>query len=176
MASDVFFTETNLSDTELTVTPEQSGLKSRLKESHITALWRKAAILKSTASEIYPQLSISLSDTSSSSNMIFMVASFLGTVPHTVSITTQGYVVCNCAGFSSAKISCHSLAVVDKEQFLIDFPSKFGRNPIKTTNLSTLANTGVNRDVSGKKGQTNKRRWQAGRIESNPSREEFHSS
>ena len=176
MASDVFFTETNLSDTELTVTPEQSGLKSRLKESHITALWRKAAILKSTASAIYPQPSISLSDTWSSSNMIFMVASFVGTVPHTVSITTKGNVVCNCAGFSSAKISCHSLAVADKEQCLIDFLSKFGRNPIKTTNLSTLANTGVNRDVSGKKGQTNKTRWQAGRIESNPSREEFHSS
>ena len=100
----------------------------------------------------------------------------MGTVRHTVSITTKGNVVCKCAGFSSAKISCHSLAVADKEQCLIDFLSKFGRNPIKTTNLSTLANTGVNRDVSGKKGQTNKRRWQAGRIESNPSREEFHSS
>ncbi|CAH3114766.1 unnamed protein product [Pocillopora meandrina] len=85
--------------------------------------------------------------------MIFMVASFVGTVSHTVSITTKGNVV-----------------FADKEQCLIDFLSKFGRNPIETTNLSTLANTGVNRDVSGKKGQTNKTRRQAGRIERNISK------
>ena len=111
------------SNAELTVTPELSGLKSRLTESHITALWRKAAILKSTASAIYPQPSVSLSDTSSASKKIFMVASFVGTVPHTVSVTTKGNVVCNCAGFSSAKICSHSLAVADKEQCLMDFLS-----------------------------------------------------
>ena len=176
MASYVFFTEQRdqpQSYTELTVTLEQSGLKSRLTESHITALWRKAAILKSTASAIYPQPSVSLSDTSSSSNMICVVASFVGTVPQTVSITVKGNVVCNCPGFSSAKICSHSLGVANKEQCWMDFLSKFGRNSIKTTNLSTLENTGVNRDVLGKKGQRNKTRRQAGRIESNPSREEF---
>ncbi|KAK2551668.1 hypothetical protein P5673_027454 [Acropora cervicornis] len=95
---------------------------------------------------------------------------------------------------SSAKICSHFLAVADKERCLMEFLSKLGRNSIKTTNLCTLANTGINRDVSGKKGQfvinaqqprpcpaqktqqdtiqRNNTRRQAGQIESNSSREE----
>lgn len=81
-------------------------------------------------------------------------------------------ITCNCSGFSSSKICSHSLAIADKEQSLIKFLETFRMNFVKTANISTLANTGINRDVSGKKGQHNKTRRCTGQGE-NPSREEF---
>lgn len=49
---------------------------------------------------------------------------------------------------------------------------KFGKNSGKTTNISTLANTGINRTVSGGKGQQNKTRRRTGQGK-NPVRKEF---
>ena len=54
----------------------------------------------------------------------------------------------------------------------MEFFEKFGKNSVKTTNISTLANTGINRTVSGKKGQHNKTRHRTRQGE-NPLREEF---
>ena len=157
---------------ELTISPEHSGLQSKLTEPHITALWRKASILKSTASAICPQPTLSLSESTSNSKKAFIVKTFSGTAPHTVVVTAKGNVVCNCSGFSSSKICSHSLAVADKEQCLMEFLEKFCKNSLKTINVSTLANTGINRDVSGKKGRHNKTRRRTGQGE-NPSREAF---
>lgn len=53
----------------------------------------------------------------------------------------------------------------------MEFLKKFRKNSVKTVNISTLANTGINRDVSGKKGQHNKTRRRTGQGE-NPLREE----
>lgn len=54
----------------------------------------------------------------------------------------------------------------------MEFFEKFGKNSVKTTNISTLANTGINRTVSGKKGQHNKTRHRTRQGE-NPLHEEF---
>ena len=157
---------------ELTIRPEQSGLKSKLTESHISTLWRKASTLKSTASATCLQPTLSLSASTSDSKKAFIVTSFSGTAPHTVVVTAKGNVVCNCSGYSSSKICCHSLAVADKEHCLMEFLEKFGKNSVKTTNISTLANTGRNRTVSGKKGQHHKTRRRTCQGE-NPLCEEF---
>ncbi|CAH3133227.1 unnamed protein product [Pocillopora meandrina] len=58
----------------------------------------------------------------------------------------------------TSKEQVYSLGVADKEHCLMEFFEKFGKNSVKTTNISTLANTGINRTVSGKKGQHNKTR------------------
>ena len=52
---------------------------------------------------------------------------------------------CNCAGFSAEKICSHSLAVAQT----------FLKKPNIGSNMSTLANAGVNTSASGKKGQRN---------------------
>ena len=54
----------------------------------------------------------------------------------------------------------------------MEFLETFSKNSVKTINVSTLANTGINREVSGKKDQHNKTRQRTGQGE-NPSREEF---
>ena len=133
---------------ELTISPERSGLQSKLTELFMTALWRKASILKSTASAICLQPILSLSTSTSDSKEAFIVASFSGTAPHTVAVTTKGNVVCNCSGFWSSKICSHSLPVADKEQCLTEFSEKFCKNSVKAINVSTLPNTGINTDVS----------------------------
>lgn len=138
----------------------------------MTALWRKASILKSTASAICLQPILSLPTSTSDSKEAFIVASFSGTAPHTVVVTTKGNVVCNCSGFWSSKICSHSLPVADKEQCLTEFSEKFCKNSVKAINVSTLPNTGINTDVSQKKGQHNKTRRCTSQGE-NPSHEEF---
>lgn len=128
--------------------------------------------MKSTASAICLQPTLSLSTSTSDSKEAFIGASFSGTAPHTVVVTTKGNVVCNCSGFWSSKICSHSLPVADKEQCLTEFLEKFCKNSVKAINVSTLANTGINRDVSLKKGQHNKIRRRTSQGE-NPSHEEF---
>lgn len=72
----------------------------------------------------------------------------------------------------TSKEQVYSLAVADKEHCLMEFFEKFGKNSVKTTNISTLANTGINRTASGKKGQHNKTRH-CTRQGENPLHEEF---
>lgn len=83
---------------QLSVGPDDSGLQLRLTESHIKALWKKAALLKSTKTAIYPQPSISLMGEPSKS---LMVASFVGNSVHTIEIISKGSITCNYAGFSA---------------------------------------------------------------------------